>query len=261
MPKVFSKLIDSNPNIDYCIGTILNEYDLHAAHASACYFIYGKQKYDELMSMEKLQRNSTIGLMMRSDPTLAGKLNNMLLKWFNQFCDANKIEDSNFVSSTRDSMLLVNKKPIKTTFENGIVQFRNKEGEYTSYIRLKNLEVLYDSMSDNFRIKGINSEYVDGNRPFIKLFKQTLQILENSKNVALPDGLIQLTGIRQKYLYSKDPLMYASIMDGNKYIYLIDGTRIASDAILPEKDNCQFIKYDNYVNFLLPLIKIYFRPH
>jgi hypothetical protein len=261
--KQFSKLIDYNSNIDYRVGTVIAEYDIRAAHTSACYFIYGKEKYEELMAIQdKLERNSKIGNMLRNDPTLREKINTLLLSWFNRFCTVNNIQESNFISSTRDSMVLVNKKPLVTSFDDGIVLFRNKEGEYTTYVRIKNLEVLYDSMSGNLRIKGVNQEYVDGNPTFIRIFKQMLNLLESGKNTTVSDGLRKLTSsVRLKYINSADPKMYASLLDGNKYAYLIDGDRVLSDAILPEKDGVYMLKHENYKNFILPLMKIYFYPH
>jgi hypothetical protein len=254
--KVFSKLIESNPNIKYCISTIIAEYDIASAHPTACYFIYGKEFYDKLMSMDKLERNTEIGKMMAKDSSLHEKIAALLLSWFNRFCDENNIKESNFISSTRDSILLVNKKPIKTIFENGLVKFRNKEGEYTSYIRLDRLEILFDNISGALRIKGINSQFLD-NHPFIKLFKQALSVVEQSNSLTISEGLKKLTKIRTKYIYANNQDMYRSIMDNNKFIYNIDGERFLSDALLEDEN---LIKHDNYVNFILPMMQIYFLP-
>jgi hypothetical protein len=257
MPKVFNKLIEMNPLIHNCIGTIVAEYDIASAHPTACYFIYGKEFYDNLMSMEKLALNTEIGKLMAKDHTLHEKISALLLKWFNLFCEENNIRETNFISSTRDSILLVNKKPIKTAFEGGLVKFRNKEGEYTSYIRLQGrLEILYDNISGALRIKGVNNEYLENN-PFTKLFKQLLSIVEQSKVITISEGLKKLSKIRNKYLYSSTPDIYRSILDNNKFVYVIEGERVLSDTVLP---NETMIKSDNYVNFILPLINIYFMP-
>ena len=66
--KVFTKLIDSNKNVDYAISTVINEYDIKSAHASALYFIKGEDTYNELMKLDKLSRNTLIGKMIRDDP-------------------------------------------------------------------------------------------------------------------------------------------------------------------------------------------------
>lgn len=257
MIKVFSKLIETNPNIKYCISTIVAEYDIASAHPTACYFIFGKEFYDSLMAMDKLSRNTEIGKMMAKDSTLHEKIAKLLLKWFNLFCEENNIRDTNFISSTRDSILLVNKKPIKTEFENGLVKFRNKDGEYTSYIRLhERFEILYDNISGALRIKGINTQLLE-NHPFIKLFKQLLSVLEQSNTLTVSEGLKKLTKIRNKYITNTNMDIYRSIMDSNKFVYIIEEERILSDALI---ENESLIKHDNYINFILPLINLYFRP-
>jgi len=260
MIKQFTKLIDSNPDIDCCIATIVGEYDIASAHTTACYFIFGKEKYDELMSMEKLARNTKIGIMMKNDPSLHEKIAALLLKWFNLFCEENNIKESNFISSTRDSLLLVNKKPIHTIFENGLVNFRNKDGEFTSYIRLGHMEILYDRMSDAIRIKGVNSEYVNGH-PFVKILRQLLALLESSSTMTVQAGLKKLSQLRNKYINSPDAGVYRSLLDNNKFVYMVGGERILSDVVLPETADAQLVKHDNYVNYILPIVKIYFKPH
>ena len=259
--KVFNKLIESNPQVDYAINCVLAEYDIKSAHNSALYFIKGEDTWRELSSLDKLSRNTKIGLMMKDDPTLHDKIAKLLLTWFNKFCEQNNIMDRNFISSTRDSMLLINKRPLKCALENGIVQFRNKDGEFTSYIRINNLEVLFDGISYNLRIKGINKEYVDGNSAFIKLFKQLLALVESSKNLSTSEILKKADRLRNKYINSKDPMMWASIMDGNKFVYNVQGERVLSDIILPESDGCTLIKMDNYYKLYLPVFKICFKPH
>lgn len=259
--KVFYKLIDSNKNVDYAISTVINEYDIKSAHASALYFIKGEEVYNELMKMDKLSRNTTIGKMIRDDPKLSDKISGKILSWFNQFCENNNIKEQNFISSTRDSLLLVNKKPSKCSLDNGICLFRNKDGDFTSYIRINNLEVLYDGFSGNLRIKGVNKEYVDGNPVFIRLFKQLLSLVESSKNLSMQQILKKANLLRNKYIYSKDPLMWASVLDGNKYIYSINGEKVISDSLLPDNPSTTLIKYDNYLKLFMPVFRICFKPH
>ena len=129
-PKHFNKLVEMNPNISYAINTLIAEYDIQRCHPTCMYFLKGKEFYDQLMKMPKFDSNVLIGKMMKEDLTLSDKIGNLKLKFFNDFCKLNNIKDSNFISSTVDSMLLVNKKPMKTKLENGIVNFRNKDGEF-----------------------------------------------------------------------------------------------------------------------------------
>ena len=188
-PKVFKKLVESNQAISFAVNTLITEYDIQRCHPSCMYFIKGPEFYKELMAMPKLDSNVKIGKMMRDDPTLAHKIGEIKLRFFNEFCKVNNIKESNFLSSTVDSLLLVNKKPLKTKFENGVINFRNK------------------------------------------------------------------------YINSKDTLMWASLLDGNKYVYIIDGEKVLSDEYLPETNQNILVKTDNFQTFILPLIKLCFKPH
>jgi len=263
-PKIFKKLVETNPAISYAVNTLITEYDIQRCHPSCMYFIKGPEFYKELMAMPKLDSNIKIGKMMREDPTLASKIGEIKLKYFNEFCRVNNIKESNFLSSTVDSMLLVNKKPLKTKFENGVINFRNKDGEFTSYIRLnfvREIEILYDGMGGNIRIKGVNEEYVDGNPIFMRLFKQLLMLLENSNALTDAELYRKINYIRKKYIDAKDPSMWASLLDGNKYIYIIDGEKVMSDEYLPESSKNILVKTDNFLTFILPLIQICLKPH
>ena len=266
MIKVFKKNIESNPLISYAINTLISEYDIKRCHPSTMYFIKGKEFYENLMSMDKLESNTLIGKMIREDASLYPKIEKIKVGWFNEFCEANNIKESNFISSTSDSILLVNKKPLKTVFHDGVVNFRNKDGEFTSYIRLLNpgignMEILFDGMSNSIRIKGINKEIVDANQVFIKLLKQSLSLLESSNRLTLKEMLRKANYIRNKYIMSKDPLMWASIKDKNEFVYAIDGERVLSQELLPESNDSQLVKTDNFVNLLLPILRLCFKPH
>ena len=259
--KVFKKCIEKNPAIDYAISTIVSEYDIKAAHPTALYFVKGPEVYEKLMAMPKIERSRECGLMIGREPGLHEKLSKLILKWFNEFCDVNNIKESNFVSSTRDSIILVNKKPIKTTFENGLVEFRSKDSDYTSYIRIQpSYKILYDGMSNTLRIKGIAKELVEANPPFIKLFKQLLALLEISKNIPTSELLRKSSYLRDKYIKAKDLSMYASLFKGNQFEYFINGEKIDSGELIPGQ-NESLIRSDNYTRFFLPILKLCFKPH
>ena len=54
------------------------------------------------MNMNKLDCNILIGKMMKEDKTLYPKIEKQMLRFMNMFCEANNIDEKNFVSSTRD---------------------------------------------------------------------------------------------------------------------------------------------------------------
>lgn len=254
MNMQLTKLIMSNKNINCAISTIINEYDLKAAHTTACYFIYGKDMYDKLMSMPKSERNPEIGRMCKKDPTLYPKIEECLLKWMNMFLDANDIKPQNFVETTRDSVLLVNKKPTITTFENGMVVFRNKDGEYTSLYRINGKLILFDSMNFNIYIKGINSDHtIVQDSPFInKYLKPLLSVVENTRTDGFSKTLKQLAQYRNKYINSDNLEIYRDILQENKFVSEINGDVVLSDSIIDED---KLIKLYNYKNFVMPIMR------
>jgi hypothetical protein len=67
--------------------------------------------------------------------------------------------------------------------------------------------------------------------------------------------------LRNKYIYSKDPLMWASVFDGNKYVYSINGEKVLSESLLQDDQYATLIKYDNYLNLFMPVFRICFKPH
>ena len=59
-----NKLLVNNITTNITSSTII-EYDLKSAHTSALYFIKGEEIYNKLINMPKLERNITIGKMIK----------------------------------------------------------------------------------------------------------------------------------------------------------------------------------------------------
>lgn len=260
--KVFKKCIDKNLNIDCAINSIITEYDIKHAHPSALYFIYGEDKYKELLSKGKEYYTVECGKMILADKTLYEKIDKLVLSWFNRFCSDNNIKNSNFISSTRDSILLLNKKPIHTVYDDGVVEFRNKDGEFTTYLRFRNakreLEILYDGMTNNIRIKGVNKELYSDAASFIKLLKSCVAVLESADKLNTGSLIKKMNYIRQKYMTSTDVNLYKSIMDDNSFVYQLNGERVLSSGLIPGHDD-ELVRSDNFVNFFIPILKLVMR--
>jgi hypothetical protein len=254
MNMILDKLIMSNKNINCAISTILCEYDIKSAHTTACYFIYGEEMYKKLMAMPKLERNIEIGKMMKVDPTLYPKIETLLLKWMNEFLDVNGVKQQNFIETTRDSILLVNKKPTTTTFEGGIVEFRNKDGEYTSFYRINGKSILFDNMSYNIRIKGINSDdSIIKNSYFVqKYLKPLLIVVENVHSTGIVKCMKQLATFRDKYINNDNLDIYRDLMQENKFVSIINDEIVLSDYVM---DESKLVKLNNFKNFVMPVMR------
>lgn len=255
---VLNKLLNNNITTNIISSNII-EYDLKSAHTTALYFIKGKDVYDKLIAMPKLERNIQIGLMIKKEPELRKKIDDMVLSWFNMFLKENNIIDSNFLATTPDSLLINNQIALKTKFmENNIVWFRNKEGiSYTSLFIVNKQEfILFDRMTKRIRIKGLGIEEKTNTYMFVKKSLRDLCcILDDAQTIGRIKTLTKLKMFRISYINSDEIELFRSIEDDNKFKYIVDGKMVLSDVQLNEDNNCTLVKTDNYINYILPLIQ------
>lgn len=247
------KLITINKNLTAAVSTVVNEYDIKAAHPTAMRYISGESAYRDLMKLPKLERNTLIGKMMRDDKTLYPKIEKLLLSWMNEFLKLNDIKNQQFVETTRDSILLVNKIPTVTEFDDGKIKFVNKDGTYTSLFRIQNRYlVLFDSLSYSIRIKGIDSDTINES-PFVnKYFKNLISMVESNSSIGVTECMKKMAQMRNRYINTSDPEIYKDILNKNQFMHDVDGEIIFSDYVM---DSEKLIKSENYKNFVVPVMR------
>lgn len=253
---VLSKEIWRNDTITNIINSTICEYDIKGAHLVAIRILYGDKLYDKLAAMDKLSRNIYIGNMVKKDPELSTKLQKLLFKFKQKFIEENGILINNIVETTKDSLVLVQKIPTNTIVKvSGVeVEFRNKDGIYSSFYKLGNKSVLYDSMTGNLRIKGINIQTVQESE-FVNLYlKDLLTTLETSISLGTLECLKILKEMRKKYINFPNNNIYKSLNDKNKFIYEIAGEMIETDVEI-DNPNAKMMKIMNYKDFVMPLMK------
>lgn len=255
---VLTKLLNNKITANI-ISSNITEYDLKSAHLVALYYLKGQKVYDKLKDLPKKERNEKIGLMIRYDPGLRKEIDNLVLNWFNMFLKENNIIESNFLATTPDSILINNQIATHTTFgPDNLISFRNKERiSYTSlFIVNKHKFILFDRMSKRIRIKGLGVEDKTNNYKFVKkTLRDLCCILDDNSTLGKPTCLKKLKLFRVQYIENDDPEIFRSINDNNKYKYIIDGQYILSDIYLKESTNCILVKFDNYLNYIFPLIQ------
>lgn len=252
---VLEKLITTNKTISAAISTIIAEYDIQSAYATALRYIKGEDLYQKLSLLPKLERNITIGKMLQEDNggSLYQQIESKLLFWMNEFLRLNNVQPDQFVETTRDSIMLVNKIPSILTLDGGKVKFINKEGVYTSLFRVDSKLILFDSTGDTIRIKGINDDEVQAS-PFIRrYFKPFLRAIETSITLGRSSCFKQLDIYRSKYIQPNDPEIYKDLNNQNKYMYLINDEMVQSDFTIESHD---LIKIGNYVNYVMPIVRL-----
>lgn len=244
--------------INRCIlSSNIFEYDIESANACALKIIKGDHIYNELIQLPKNERVIKVGYMMKNDKDLFKKIENLLIKWRNEFIEINKIKKENIIELTRDSVLFKNSIPRITQIPDApFVNFRTKGEEYSSYIYLKdNLRLLFDGLRKKIRIKGIDEKYVSESLFVKKSLIPTIQALEDSISIGYLKSYAGLKSIRINYLLSKDPNIYRELLNQNQILYKYNDEEIYSDSLIQDNE-INIDKGSNYIHFLLPLFRL-----
>ena len=247
------RLINVNPMFDTIIGGMISEYDIKSAGATAIRELRGEETYDYLMSLPKLERNIKIGLMMRSQKGLSEQVNMLMLKWLNMFIKENKIKQTNFICTSRDSVTVYNKIPMKTKFGN--VEFRNKDGMFSSMYRIKRLTLYFDSMRGHIIGKGVNDDVVEKSEFLQSFLKRYLYMFESCQKYGDESLFTNLTHMRSSYMKS-DLGVFKDLFNENKL-----GVRFRDEMMYMdndfESDDEEFVvaKDLNYINIVMPIMR------
>jgi hypothetical protein len=244
-----------NPAITHAISSILVEYDIKSAHTTAIRYIYGEDKYNELLKLDKKERNITIGKWQIGNPTLIKELQHYLLLFKKTFIESNNIRLNNVVETTKDSILLNNKmaSKLKLIIDGKEVEFSNKDGVYSSYYRINGKSILFDNLTKNIRIKGINNDIIKNSEFINGYFIDLLSNLEHMNSLGYINVIKNIKIHRMKYINNKNIGIYRSIDHNNRFIYNIGGDIIESEMVLPnERDNMVMI--NNYTGYVMPVM-------
>ena len=258
---ILEHLSSTNPAYECIVGSTVVEYDIRNAGATAIKHIKGEEIYNNLMTLSKHDRVVKIGLMMRDEPGLSERVNKLMLEWLNFFIDGNKIKTANIVATTRDSIIIHKKIPTKLNF--GDVEFRNKDGAFSSMYRTGRLTVFFDSMRDVMLVKGLKSEFDANLSPFFKVYlSKFLYKLETIFSKGDGELFVTLRNMRDRYIHSSDINIYRDVfnkdMIGIRFvskpddiIYLEDSSGLSDD----ESNDYIIAKEINYLNIVMPLMR------
>lgn len=254
LTKLLNNRISNN-----LIGVNITEYDIRRAHVSILNLLYPDNPLiRELNGIPKEQYTYRIGNMIKDRPQLRKEIDDKALELFNLFIESNSILDDNILATTPDSLLILDQIAQKTIFYNGIVNFVNKENiSYSSLFYYTSYKyILFDRITKRMRIKGVGSENIVKDYPFVKtILTKLCTILDNSTIISHESLLKHLKDIRIEYMYSDNINIYRDITHKNQFKYNIDGREVYSDILLNEDENCILIKSDNYLNFIFPLMR------
>lgn len=252
------KNITENKNISFVLGSTIKEYDIKSAGATALLFLLkDKELYEKLINMDdKKLRNVQIGNIQKKHPELTNQMNKLFLKWKNMFLEANRIRTSQFLYSNKDAITITNRVPSKRKFENDIVEFVNKEGEFSSMYKINGFRILFDSMKFRIKIIGINDEIVEESEFANGYLKNVISSLEKVKSLGFQKTINLLIQQRESYIDSLDENLYRSLADNNKFVYQMKNGKKKMFNEYMGREN--LIREVNYTGFVMPIINTIF---
>lgn len=148
-------------NIEFLISTFIREYDISQANINVLLQnnLISQDYYDKLRSLPKLQREITIGCLLRDTPGLSEKLKAGIIDARKVLFESNNIQEHEVLSIKNDAVYIIGRELKYTEF--GSISFLNKN-TYTSFYKLGNKEIYYmnDMVSglQGIDVKGIKDE-------------------------------------------------------------------------------------------------------
>ena len=146
----------TNPGVNSIIGKEIYEYDIHSAGVNVLLY-YGhldKSLADDLLSMDKKDRVVRFGKYLRKHPELNKTLKEDFSNIRKLFFESNGLDLYDIVSIKKDAIFTTRRVQF-TEFDN--VKF-NLKHNYSSYLKIPNLEFYYDC--GNVTIKGVGDDAI-----------------------------------------------------------------------------------------------------
>ena len=204
--------------IKFIINQYIREYDISKANINSLLYTnrISKKDYDLLCSLDKTDREITVGMMIKKDPSIYTSINTGVTEGKRRLFLANNLEDINIVAIKNDAVFVVHKDLSNTDFPPFKFAVKNI---YTSYIQLADLEIYYSdhyntedgSIKTHIDIKGINDKniplHVNG---MLDVICDTCYMLQRDN--AFEAGQY-LMGVYEKYVRRELPLNYYRTFD------------------------------------------------
>lgn len=211
------KFVNYTVPLQYCIATNIYEYDIQKANINVLYSL-GKidiHQYNAFMNMTRMQRQVTIGKMIRDDNVLYKELAAGIIEYKKKLFIANDIQEAEVMSIKNDAVFTTRILNI-TEFDN--IKFVLKNS-YTSFIKLKSLEVYFRSDQINgiyvIDVKGIKDELLELHTPMIYKICDILYLIESGDIVY---AMQECNNFYTDYISRKLPVsFYRELTPDGKY--------------------------------------------
>lgn len=248
-----------NNNIKtHIVNSNIVEYNIYKAYPTILAQI-NPERFGYLKSLTKDEYIADINELFINDRNIQKEIERRTIDIYNQWLKYNRINSSNFLATTTDSIIIMDQiAPIDTI--NGVIKFRNKDKvSYTSLFYInKDTYILFDRITKKIKIQTkINDPYIN-EYPFVKKILKDLCCICNEFTYENKiEYYKKLSKLRMNYIASDDKNIYADILHRNEFKYNIDGHMVYTPNYDPANDS-NLVIGDNYVNFVLPLIQSLF---
>ena len=227
------------------------EYDIKHANinVSKYYNLYKDFEYlDTLDALPKKDREVKFGLLLRKNPNLSKSLEESFNKIVKEFLEANDLDIlMDVLSIKKDAVYVINHKVTQTKF--GPVEFIPKN-VYHAFININKLE--FYIASDYIDVKGIGDSYRKHKDGILLMIQSLVDNLE--QNGDPNEYLSELVKLYKNKKLSIEA--YREFNSRSQYKCCIDGIMVMMDDISYEiLDSSCDISY-NYINIILPLIRL-----
>lgn len=248
-----TKVINNNIN-SHIINSNIVEYNICKAYPTILSNI--DNKYSYLLDLSKNEYVEEINELFTTNRYMRNKVEARTVEIFNEWLKRNKINQSNFIATTTDSIIISNQ--IAPIGDIDGFKFRNKDKvSYTSLFYINgDLYILFDRVTKKMKIQGKIRDPFINTYPFVtKILKDVCCICNEYTYENKYDSLKKLAKLRQKYICSEDKTIYADILHNGEYKYNLDGAMVYTPGLYESSSDCNLVIEDNYINFLLPLIQ------
>ena len=207
----------------------------------------------KLDKSDKKKRQILLGLYARDNKNFTKNLHEGFRKYVNAFIVLNEINESNIVAINKDSVLLYNSNINRLKFKN--VRFTCR-GEYTSYLKLGNLQFFYSSVTKEKLVKGISIDSIKET-----LLEEVFTVLALAEANPREKVFKYLYDLRQSYVRKELTNTYykeLSSNNGYKFDRVVAGMQFYAENVT--EDDVIFDQLDityNYKNIIIPLCDIF----
>ena len=233
-------------SIKYLVNTYIREYVLSKANINALLYTnrISKEEYDKFLSMDKKDREVSIGLMIKNDRSIYSDIQKGIIEAKRKLFLSNSIEDFEVVSIKNDAVFTHGRKLQFTEFPPFNFVIKN---EYTIYLQLQELEVYYRDTIDpytgeiltNLDVKGIgDNNLLLHQNGILDLICEVCYRLQREK---IEDTMSWISNIYEKFIKKELPKDYYRCFDTFSMYKVHTFTRVATlsdvdDSMVPYLD-------------------------